>query len=48
MYYFVYRIFNTEFKMPVIFSLFLFAFKLKNHSIKYFINSKVNTASKML
>ena len=29
--------------MPVIFSLFLFAFKLQNHSIKYFINSQVNT-----
>ena len=30
--------------MPVIFSLFLFAFKLQNHSTKYFINSEVNTA----
>ncbi len=27
--------------MPVIFSLFLFAFKLQNQSIKYFINSQV-------
>ncbi len=34
--------------MPVIFSLFLFTFKLQNYSIKYFINSQINTASKML
>ena len=30
--------------MPVIFSLFLFGFKLQNQSIKYFINSQVKNS----
>ncbi len=46
-------LYNMEFsiqssKCLLFFSLFLFAFKLQNHSVKYLINRQVKTASKIL